>query len=216
MLDEVTIDQYSHEIDFPSVCPHCSKIGHPLELISDIIDLKDKRYRVLVVMFQCPSCERVYCGEYSSFGGTPFKPISIYPSPNPQLDIPSQIEEYFPDFYQIYDQSAFAEVSGLDKIAGMCYRKAIEFLIKDYLVQKYPNFKDDIQKEPLAASIKRIEFPSIKALATAATWLGNDQTHVIQKHPDYNVQDIKAFTVALCHLIISEKIAEKALKLINK
>ena len=36
-------------------------------------------------------------------------------------------------FLTIYNQSLSAEDNNLDQIAGIGYRKALEFLIKDYL-----------------------------------------------------------------------------------
>jgi hypothetical protein len=40
------------------------------------------------------------------------------------------------DFLEIYRHAAFAEGDALDQICGPGYRKALEFLIKDYIVDR--------------------------------------------------------------------------------
>ena len=97
----------------------------------------------------------------------------------------------------------------------MAYRKALEILVKQYLIQQTPNEKDNILSEALSHSIARISSSKIQSLAKAISWIGNDQTHMIQKHPDYNVPEMKRFMLALCHLIIAEHIADEAIDFIS-
>ncbi|VBB05606.1 Hypothetical protein LUCI_0816 [Lucifera butyrica] len=220
MIEEIDFDDknLNCEIDFPSICPHCLQGGHPTYLsansrLSTIPEEKGKR--IIAIIFLCATCECTYLGEYKEVSKKVYQCVNIYPHPKPKLDIPFEIKEHFPDFYEIYRQSAIAESSNLDKIAGMGYRKAVEFLVKSYLIDLYPDERENILKEALGASIKRIEYKNIQMIAKAATWLGNDQTHIIQKHPDYDVEDIKIFTLALSHLILAEKVVEKAAFLVR-
>lgn len=41
-----------------------------------------------------------------------------------------------------------------------------------------------------------IDNEKIKTLAKASAWLGNDETHYVRKHQNYNVQDLKRFIKA--------------------
>src|ERR1043166_3097052 len=45
-------------------------------------------------------------------------------------------------FIKTYLQSLVAESNGLDEIAGMGYRKAIEYLVKDWAIQNKPEDKE--------------------------------------------------------------------------
>lgn len=119
-------------------------------------------------------------------------------------------QQDYPYFFQIYEQAAEAESHGLDKISGMAYRKALEILVKQYLIKQTPDEENAILNETLGKNINRISFEKIRVLAKAISWIGNDQTHAVQKHPDYNVPEMKRFMLALCHLISAEYVADEA------
>ena len=74
-----------------------------------------------------------------------------------------------PDFVEIYHQSEAAENAGLSRICGFGYRKALEFLIKDYAIYKNPGQEDVIKGEALAVCIKKyIKSEYLRDLATAS------------------------------------------------
>ena len=98
----------------------------------------------------------------------------------------------------------------------MGYRKALEFLVKQYAQNSSPEESDTINNEPLAQTINRIDNPRIKTLAKASAWLGNDQTHLQVKHPEYSVDDIKSFIKSLCYYILMEEEVSRAENLITK
>lgn len=101
-------------------------------------------------------------------------------------------------------QSELAEKNGYDKICGMGYRKAIEFLIKDYLCKIYPESSETIKKEMLSQSINRITENRIKVLASRCAWLGNDETHYTKKHGKYDIETLKIFINSVVHYIDAE------------
>ena len=49
----------------------------------------------------------------------------------------------------------------------------------------------------------------------AATWLGNDETHYLRKHPDYTLKELKAFADAFITFIDSDLAYESAKQLIS-
>lgn len=96
-------------------------------------------------------------------------------------------------FGKIYNEAYSAEQMGLMEICGPGYRKALEFLMKDYAIQgKDEQTVDKIQKMALAKCIEDyIDDEMIKAVAKRAVWLGNDETHYVRKWEEKDVQDLK-------------------------
>ncbi len=125
--------------------------------------------------------------------------------------IPDGIKALSPNFAETYSQSETAESQRLFQICGVGYRKALEYLVKDYLCHKSPECSEDIRSEFLAASIKRIDDSRIKTLAERSTWIGNDETHYVKKHEDLDFNDMKRFIKALLTYVESELAFEEAL-----
>ena len=72
--------------------------------------------------------------------------------------------------------------------------ETLEFLIKDFLksVTTDETKRADIEKTQLAACIANcVDDPRLKATASRATWLGNDETHYIRKWEDKDLNDLK-------------------------
>lgn len=177
-----------------------------------------------VEIFQyCKSCK-------SSF-------ITIYINPTP-INIKDTLEHYAPTrcepvypenkvfsdrisnlspmFKTIYNQANAAESHSLDEIAGMGYRKALEFLVKDFCIYLNPNDKTNIEKLLLGKCISTyIPDDKIKNLATASAWLGNDETHYVKKHQDKDIQDLKRFIDSLLFFIEYQLTAEEATSFIT-
>lgn len=57
------------------------------------------------------------------------------------------------NFVKLYRQSERAELDGLDEICGMGYRKALEFLVKDFAIHEHPDNTKEIIKLPLSQCI---------------------------------------------------------------
>lgn len=110
-----------------------------------------------------------------------------------------------------------AEAQSLNSIAGVGYRKALEFLIKDYCISNNPSDTSKIEQSPLSFVIENyIDSENIKTLAKAATWIGNDETHYVRKHHDYDCNSLKAFIEVTVRFIDDQTILKNAYDLINK
>ncbi len=96
-------------------------------------------------------------------------------------------------FGRIYNEAYAAEQMGLMEVCGVGYRKALEFLIKDYVMQgKDEQIAEKIKKLPLAKCIDDyVDDEMVKAVAKRAVWLGNDETHYVRKWEDKDVHDLK-------------------------
>jgi len=96
-------------------------------------------------------------------------------------------------FVAIYGEATAAEARGLKQVAGCGYRKAVEFLIKDFCVKENPADAEAIKTQRLGTVIQeRISDPNIKAMAARATWIGNDETHYVRIWTDKDMTDLKA------------------------
>lgn len=136
---------------------------------------------------------------------------SVEPQKYRKIDFDPAIHELSAQFVKIYNQASAAEAYGLDEIAGLGYRKALEFLVKDYAIHEHPDDKNDIKKLLLSPCIKKyIDNPQIKTLVERSAWIGNDEAHYIRKQEDRDVNDMKAFIKATVYFISMVLITEDA------
>ncbi len=121
-----------------------------------------------------------------------------------------EISDLSPDFCAITSQSSNAEKLGLSLIAGGGYRKALEFLIKDYAIQLRPGDAEQIKKTDLGACIQTyITNEMVKETAKRAVWLGNDEVHYLRKWEDHDLQDLKELMKLVLNTIQGELIYSK-------
>lgn len=159
----------------------------------------------------CPHCHHVILETFHSVESYPTDPCTQFgqayssvPGSIKAEKFPKAVVELSPSFVEIYTQASHAESQKLDQICGVGYRKALEYLTKDYLCSTHSDDSETIKKEPLSAAIRRIENPRIKVLAERSAWIGNDETHYVRKHIDVDVADMKRFIHALCFFIDSD------------
>jgi hypothetical protein len=116
---------------------------------------------------------------------------------------PEAIKNLSVDFCSIFGEAYKAEQYGLLLVAGPGYRKAFEFLIKDYAkASNPPECKAEIEKMPLGdCIIKYIEDERIKQIARRATWLANDEVHYVRKWENKDLKDVKALIQLTLHWI---------------
>lgn len=92
----------------------------------------------------------------------------------------------------------------------------MEYFVKRYVEKAGLATAEEISKETLSQTISHIANPQIQSLAKTLTWLGNDQTHIEQKHPEYNISDIKRFIHGLCYFIRMDQLAKEATTFIEE
>lgn len=191
-------------VDLPSICPRChvSYAGIPkYSCFADHVERGCDEYPRVGFLYSlhfCPHCEKCFLSEYmvktSSSLIVQTHLVRSYPPLDTEKEFSRAITVLSPDFVEIYHQSEAAENAGLSRICGFGYRKALEFLIKDYAIYKNPGQEDTIKGEALAVCIKKyIDSEYLKDLATASAWLGNDEAHYIRKHTDCGLVELKLF-----------------------
>jgi hypothetical protein len=105
---------------------------------------------------------------------------------------PESVNLVSPRFIEIHRQSQLAEAEDLAEIAGSGYGKALEILIKDYLIKQMPAEADEIKAFSLYNCIsQKLVNPQIKALAEKARIIRNDETHYERKYEESDISDLK-------------------------
>jgi len=124
--------------------------------------------------------------------------------------IPQEVLEISSGFEAIFKQATAAESYGLDEIAGVGYRKALEFLIKDYCIHKNPDSVEAIKSSFLGTVIRdNVDDANVKMCAERATWLGNDETHYVRKWEDKDINDLKVLIELTCGWVRNNILTEK-------
>lgn len=213
-------DTVSVQFKISNICPYCHEKGKQVYLThTDITHPNIHKNIKMSLVLQCPSCMQHHLAMFvvfeTPFGGVIAEPLEPELTLKNLFNYPSQIDKISRQFSEIISQSSKAEQMNLDEIAGIGYRKAIEFLVKDYLKYRIDNglltkfldgspaSKDLIDNRKLEGCIKLIENEDIQNLARYTSWIGNDHTHYIKKL-DIDVNEMKTFIDALCYLITLE------------
>ena len=210
-------DDIEFNIQFPCFCPHCSQNIFVKHLKSFHIRPTYGGSITIYANFLCPSCEEIFMAIYKGYPAETLIPFKIIPETSERIDFDTDISKISPGFIKIYNESFQAEQNGLTEICGMGYRKALEFLVKDFAINLHPEEIEKIKKQPLAQCIENfIDSPKIKTLSKASAWIGNDETHYCRQHEDYNIDHLKAFINASVSYINSELELKKAEQLVGK
>ena len=195
------------EVEIPGQCPQCKCKIAPSNLPSCFIKTKDTtRY---TAVFICPDCMRVFTATYEE--GNPI-PLQIAPQAFDSRTFEKSIAELSPGFVKTYNQALIAEQTGLDEITGMAYRKALEYLMKDYLIMRAPDKEESIRAELLGSCINnRVKNERLRISASRAVWVGNEFVHYTRKYAELDIDTMKRFIDATIHWIAMELATDEAM-----
>ena len=156
----------------PNICPHCHVVNEP-ELKHFEWTTSLENVSQLLSLWRCTNkkCERKFAALYEQITDFDYELIRFldgYPKgpdwPKPIENLKSGNSDDKPNageepvqtrFIKTYLQSLIAENDGLNEIAGMGYRKAIEYLVKDWAIQENPEESQEINKLWLSAVIEK-------------------------------------------------------------
>ncbi|SRR6266481_990313 len=197
----------------PDQCPLCHLSVTPKDQ-GVSISFESGGWPCVERLLQCPNqkCNRLFIARY--FRSQPQTVVYFLRSCVPvELKVVQQsatILRVSPDFCSIYQDAHKAEQHGLLLVAGPGYRKALEFLIKDYIIgqlkepdpEKLAADKATVEKTLLGTCIKTyVKSEQIKEIAKRAAWLGNDETHYVRKWEDKDLKDLKKLISLTLHWI---------------
>lgn len=206
------------EVEEVGKCPCCGIATSPTFLEGFVIPHKDIPHTIYAyTALYCTSCHSIYTARYiSNKGVSNLQLESVFPKVAKKISFSDNINELSPTFVSLYNQASVAETNiEIYGLAGIGYRKALEYLIKDYLIKLKHQDKDTIIKMDLGNCTNKLE-GTIKDIAKASIWIGNDETHYFRKNPEYDIEDLKSFINVLIHFIEIDFITEKAKNLVNK
>lgn len=206
------------EVEEVGECPCCGIATSPTFLEGFAIPYTDLPHTLYVyTALYCPSCHSIYTARYFSDRGIASLQLeSVFPKVAKTVTFSDNINELSPTFVSLYNQAAVAETNiEINGLAGIGYRKALEYLIKDYLIKLKHQNKDTIIRMDLGNCVNKLE-GTIKDIAKASIWIGNDESHYFRKNPEYDMEDLKNFINTLIHFIEIDFAINKAQTLINK
>lgn len=115
-------------------------------------------------------------------------------------------------FGRIYGQAEEADSYGLQEVSGPGFRKALEFLIKDYAIALNPSKDESIRKGHLGAVISTyLGKTKVEVVAKRAAWIGNDETHYERKWENKDLSDLKSLIDLTVHHIEAERLTSALL-----
>lgn len=206
------IDSEAILAEIPDKCPVCNNGINPIFRYGSYDNING----IVETVWQCPlqKCQRLFIGNYHKIysGSNNFYIKYFVPKTIVTRDFENEILEISPNFVNIYKQAEIAENRNLNEICGPGYRKALEFLIKDYLVSIKPDEQDEIEKSLLMSCINNyVDNTNIKECAKRAVWLGNDETHYKRKWEEKDINDLKSIIDLTLFWIVSEIKTKKLL-----
>lgn len=179
--------------EIPDTCPICHCNIHPKNIGCQLL-----APRALVqAIFRCTSqkCEELFIATYKIRRDSTPHPstlVSVAPRNPEKIEFSETVKDVSPSFVDIYNQAIAAEAGRLTEMVGIGLRKALEFLIKDFVIQQKPSEEDSVKKAFLGKCIEdHIDDTNVKQCAKRAAWLGNDETHYVRKWEDKDVSDLK-------------------------
>lgn len=212
------------EIKEVNYCPLCHKYIKPTHIGSFLNGISTKS-DYLQRVYRCPNCGMIFLALFNGIRSSSvvydsdhswysFERVEPFRPSEPS--VPEYVRQISPSFCEVYAQAKSAEDQGLKDICGMGYRKALEFLIKDYLIHRQKDLEIDAEmiiRTSLSNCIKKyISDAQIKESSELAAWLGNDETHYYKKWVNKDLSDLKILLEITINSIYNNLILEKQKK----
>lgn len=186
-------DKSNKTFEIPDECPVChSHIAPEFKLAYALAPNQPAQ-----VVWRCTNdrCDQLFVTKYTwsaEHNNSLYQLVKSEPVKPTQRSFSDEIVGTSPDFVSIYSEASAAEEYGLLHVCGPGYRKALEYLLKDYLITLSPLDSVKIKAESLGTCINsRVSNPKLKECAKRAAWLGNDETHYERRWMEQDLQDLK-------------------------
>lgn len=187
MKRNIQLGNSSYPVEYPTECPICHHHG---EIGTRMVQQTGEDKNVEVV-YQCAfhGCKTFFIGYY---GPHPQPDLKALKPQRPEIpEFSDSIKALSSGFVEIFGQAEEARYQGLSQIAGSGYRKAFEFLIKDYAKSKAKDRSEEIEAMFAGKVVSEfVQDPRIEAVAKRALWLGNDETHYLKKWEAHDINDL--------------------------
>ncbi|SRR6266568_1505387 len=187
----ISVQNHNYAVEVPDACPICHRHGEMLPGGADVVDAG----KSVQTIWRCSyaACRQFF---FCYYGAKPSPELlSVRPVKPNVAAFPEAVAQLSPMFIQVFREAEEAAQLGLNQIAGPGYRKAFEFLIKDYAKSLAPDRAAEIESKFSGAVVTDfVGDPRIQAVAKRSLWLGNDETHYMRKWTDHDVSDLVTLT----------------------
>jgi hypothetical protein len=183
----ITVQNHAYSVEVPDACPICHRHSEIQTVIADNVDNSVS----VQATFRCAyaGCKQFFFCYYGPKGSTAL--LAVRPVKSNTTIFSEAVVKLSATFVSVFQEAEEASQLGLNQIAGPGYRKAFEFLIKDYAKSLAPNHAADIEsKFSGVVVVEYIKDPRIQAVAKRSLWLGNDETHYLRKWTEHDVTDL--------------------------
>lgn len=213
-----TGNSQKESVELSSFCPCCGVHLSPRILYGILVDYDEDSENKIFLLNFCPECDECFISKHTyNEDEYAYNFHSSAPMSPSQHIFSSNISKLSPNFVRIYNEAFASDQLGFSSICGMGYRKALEFLVKDYIITQNPSLEKVVSSKMLGPCINDyLSDNRLKSLAKASTWIGNDETHYSRKHVDVGVKELKLFINAFVTFIDAELAYRDAEKLISK
>lgn len=196
-------------LPLPPKCPLCWEIV-AITVCAFFHKVSDR----VEALFLCPNsdCQRLFLCIYCEEGSPDLRLKTVYPVVVGIAEIKGVVTSLSPDFAKFYCEAKQAKQLGLSNVCGPGYRKAFEFLIKDYAksLVTSDDARNAIEKSFAGKVVDEfIPDARIQAVAKRALWLGNDETHYLRRWTEHDVEDLIALIQLTMHWIEIEVLSKK-------
>ena len=198
---------FSTNFTLSDSCKICKNITCPTVVNETTQSIDNDHYRFCATRY-CQQCNHYFVDEIEvtvavdSFASIDYQYdiLDVKPELPSDIAISKELAKLSPIGKEIYTQALKAEQEKLDHIAGIGFRKSLEFFVKDFVISFELENKDKVAKMPLKQVIDNyIDNKTLKTFATATVYIGNDETHYTKKHSDKDLQDLKKFLHGFLH-----------------
>lgn len=213
-------------VDIEDICHNCKKPTNP-DLVNSSYYPLDSTNTSLVLTLRCLGCKHYWVEEFiakqvnsqTTYSGYDYilERLNVVPNLPSDISISDDVESVSPIGKQIYVQALKAEQEQLDHIAGIGYRKALEFFVKDFSIMTNPDDEDKIKSMLLKQVINEyIDDNDLKTLALASTYIGNDEGHFYRKNPDKDLTHLKSYLRGFIFYLEKQLTLFDAQELVNR
>jgi hypothetical protein len=184
---QISVQNHGYSVDVPDACPLCHRHSEVTLITADAVE----QNLGVQVVFRCAyqGCRAFFICSYAARPSSVL--VAVRPIKPQVTQFPETLAKLSPMFVSIFVEAEEATQLALTQIAGPGYRKAFEFLIKDYAKSLAPGKASEIEGKFSGAVVNEfISDVRIQAVAKRSLWLGNDETHYLRKWTDHDVADL--------------------------
>jgi hypothetical protein len=202
----------------PDSCPICHKNILPERKYGWLED------EILQLVFQCPNdaCKRLFIAYYVEnevVEGSEIRIVYFHRGSAPQIyekrNFPKEITDISKKFEMIYNEAFEAEHRELYSVCGTGYKKALETLIKDYLMKDKRDKSEIIALAEMSLSDcidQNISSQEIQDCARSTEWFGKDGAEYIRAWKTKDLENLKDLIQLTMNWIQNELLTEKIKK----